>query len=57
MIRSQRSAVAAASVPAGSGELELTLVLANGSMRCRADLGFAAHEMPLATWAEAVWEC
>ena len=56
MLQSQRAAVAAASVPGGSGELDITLILADGGMRGKADPAFAAHEAPIAKWAEAVWE-
>ena len=51
----QRRAVAAASVTGGSGDLDLTLILADGSFRGRADPAFAAHEEPIGLWAEAVW--
>jgi len=56
MLQSQRAAVAAASVPGGSGELGLTLIVADGSMSGKADPAFAAHEAPIVKWAEAVWE-
>jgi len=56
MLYRQRSAVAAASVPNGSGELDLLLIVADGSMRGKADPAFAAHEAPIGKWAEAVWE-
>ena len=56
MLQAQRAAVAAASVPGGSGELDITLILADGSMRGKADPAFSAHEAPIAKWAEAVWE-
>eukprot|EP00972_Heterocapsa_arctica_P010672 1565874-Heterocapsa_arctica.AAC.1 len=56
MLRAQRISVAAASVPGGSGELDLALVLADGSMRGKVDPAFAAHEAPIVKWAEAVWE-
>ena len=52
MLQAQRSAVAAASVPGGSGELGLTLFIADGSMCDKVDPAFAAHEMPIAKWAE-----
>ena len=51
----QRRAVAAASVPGGAGDLNLTLILADGSMQGRADPAFAAHEDPIGCWSEAVW--
>ena len=56
MLLAQRRAVAAASVASGAGELELTLVMADGSLKGRADPAFAAHEAPIGLWAEAVWE-
>ena len=52
MLQSQRSAVAAASVHGGSGELGLPLFIADGSMCDKVDPAFAAHEMPIAKWAE-----
>ena len=54
MLRGQRSAVAAASVPGGCGELELALVFADGSMCGGADPAYAAHEMPIVQWAEGL---
>ena len=51
----QRRAVAAASVPEGAGELDITLVLADGADTGRVDPAFAAHEDPIGMWAEAVW--
>ena len=36
--------------------MDLTLVLADGSMGGKADPAFAAHEAPITKWAEAVWE-
>jgi hypothetical protein len=56
MLYAQRTAVAAASVPGGCGSLDLTLILADGSTKGRADPAFAAHEAPIVKWAEAVWE-
>ena len=55
-LQAQRAAVAAASVPGGSGELDIALLLADGSMRGKADPAFAAHEAPIGKWAEALWE-
>ena len=51
----QRRAVAAASVSGGSGDLDLTLILADGSLQGHADPAFAAHEEPIGLWSEAVW--
>ena len=51
----QRRAVAAASVLEGAGELDITLVLADGADTGRVDPAFAAHEDPIGMWAEAVW--
>jgi hypothetical protein len=51
----QRSAVGAAASPGGSGDLDLTLVLADGSLRGTADPVHAAHVQPIVKWAEAVW--
>ena len=55
MLLNQRRAVAASSVACGAGDLDLTLVLADGSMTGRADPAFAAHDAPIGKWAEAVW--
>ena len=52
----QLRAAAAASVTRGSGDLDLALVMADGSMTGRADPAFAAHETPIGMGAEAVWE-
>ena len=56
MLHSQRIAVAAASVPGGAGDLELTLCLADGSSSGHVDPAFEAHEGPIGKWAEAIWE-
>ena len=55
MLLSQRRVVAASYVAHGAGDLDLTLALANGSLRGRADPAFAAHEDPIGKWSEAVW--
>ena len=55
MLLAQRRAVAAASVPGGAGDLDLTLILADGGHQGRADPSFAAHQDPIGMWAEAVW--
>ncbi len=52
----QRQAVSAASVPGGRGDLDVTLMIADGSALGKADPAFAAHETPVTRWAEAVWE-
>ena len=51
----QRRAVAASAVTCGAGDLDMTLIMADGSLRGRADPAFAAHEEPISMWAEAVW--
>ena len=55
MLLAQRQAVAAASVHRGAGDLDLTLILADGGPHGKADPAFAAHEDPIGMWAEAVW--
>ena len=53
----QRRAVAAATVTSmGGGDLDITLMLADGGPRGRADPAFAAHTEPIGHWAMAVWE-
>jgi len=51
----QRRAIAAAGVPAGAGDLDITLSIIDGSPNGKADPAFAAHCDPIASWAEAVW--
>eukprot|EP00973_Karenia_brevis_P055654 7739648-Karenia_brevis.AAC.1 len=51
----QRRAVAAAASPGGAGNLELSLLLVDGSMHGCADPAFSAHEEPITMWAEAMW--
>ncbi len=55
-LHGQRVAAAAASTPGGAGELDVALLLADGSERGRADPAFSAHDSPIGKWAEAVWE-
>ena len=55
MLLNQRRAVAAAHVQHGAGDLDLTLVLADGSTNGRVDPAFAAHDAPISMWSEAVW--
>jgi hypothetical protein len=52
----QRSAVALASVSSGSSDVDLALVIADGSLKGKADPAFQAHISPIGKWAEAVWE-
>jgi len=52
----QRSAVALASVSHGSSDVDLALVIADGSLKGKADPAFPAHTAPIGKWAEAVWE-
>ena len=52
----QRSSVGAAASPGGSGDLDLTLVLADGSLSGTADPVHAAHLQPIVKWAHAVWD-
>jgi hypothetical protein len=57
MLLRQRRAVAASVVSSSAGgDLDLTLVLADGSARGRADPAYGAHEQPIVAWATAVWE-
>ena len=54
----QRRLVGAATAPpGGSGgqDLDVALMLADGSAKGKADPAFPAHSMPIKAWAEAVW--
>ena len=54
----QRRAAAAACAPAGGQcgqDLDLALILADGSATGRADPAFDAHLLPIGQWADAVW--
>jgi hypothetical protein len=56
MLLKQRRAVSVSVVAtAAGGDLDLTLVLADGGPRGCADSAFAAHADPIAHWAMAVW--
>ncbi|HUU60977.1 MAG TPA: reverse transcriptase domain-containing protein, partial [Acidimicrobiia bacterium] len=59
MLLRQRRAASAASAP-GSGlcgqNLDLALVLADGSATGRADPAYTAHSDPIGQWATAAWE-
>ena len=60
MLNSQRSAAAAAAAPgAGTGgqNLDLALLMADGSKTGRADPAYDAHALPIGEWAMAIWEC
>ena len=57
MLLQQRRSVAASVVStSGGGSLDITLLLADGGLRGRADPAFAAHIEPIYHWALAVWE-
>ena len=56
MLDTQRSAVAMASVSSGSSDVDWALVIADGSLKGKADPAFQAHTSPIGKWAEAVWE-
>ena len=59
LLQSQRRAVAAAVAPqdgTGGQQLDLALMLADGSAKGNADPAFDAHVMPIGDWARAVWE-
>lgn len=54
----QRRAVAAAVAPAsgpGGQNVDLALIMADGSDRGRADPAFDAHTQPICFWAMAIW--
>ena len=44
--------------PGGSGgqDLDVALILADGSAKGRAGPAFPAHSMPIGAWAAAIWE-
>ena len=59
LLRSQRQTVAAMTAPgAGTGgqNLDLALMLADGSKKGRADPAYDAHGLPIGEWSMAVWE-
>ena len=54
----QRRAVAAATAPASGGggqSLNMALILADASLKGRADPAFDAHTDPIVSWASATW--
>ncbi len=58
-LHQQRRAAEHASAPRGGGagrQLDLALMLADGSEKGRADPAFDAHADPIGQWATAVWE-
>ena len=55
MLQSQRSATAAAYARGGHGDLDLSLIMADASLKGMADPAFQAHMSPIGMWAEAVW--
>ena len=59
MLRSQMQTAVAVSAPgAGTGgqNLDLALVVADGSTKGRADPAYDAHSLPIGELAMAVWE-
>ena len=56
LLRQRRAAAACTVATSGGGDLDITLMLADGGLRGRADPAFAAHTDPIGTWALAVWE-
>ena len=54
-LHAQRVVVAAAACPSGAGDLDLTLILADGGPNGEADPAFPAHQLPIGKWAQAVW--
>jgi hypothetical protein len=57
MLLAQRRAVAAASVPGGAGDLDLTLIMADGGGHGVADPAFAAHQASQGSIASTCWLC
>ena len=55
MLNDQRRSFAAAGVPAGAGDLDMTLAMIDGSPSGKGDPAFAAHADPIASWAESIW--
>ena len=58
-LRAQRRLVAAAAAPSAGTcgqDLDLALMLADGSESGRADPAYDAHEGPIRSWAMAIWE-
>ena len=43
-------------MPAGPGDLNITLLLVDGPGNSHNDPAFQAHEEPIVKWAEAIWE-
>ena len=59
LLRAERQTAAAASAPgAGTGgqNLDLAMVVADGSNKGRADPAYDARSLPIGEWAMAVWE-
>ena len=56
MLLAQRRAVAATQVASGAGDLDLRLIVADGSAQGKADPAFEAHEAPIGSWAATVWK-
>ena len=59
LLRSQRQAISAAAAPgAGRGgqNMDLALVIADGSQSGRADPAYDAHALPIGEWSMAIWE-
>ena len=58
MLEQQRRATAAADAPATGGggqNIDLALILADGSNKGRVDPAFQAHTGPIGSWAKAAW--
>ena len=59
LLKAQRQTAAAASAPgAGTGgqNLDLAMVIADGSKKGRADPAYDAHALPIGEWSMALWE-
>ena len=55
LLQQKRSAAVCVVGSVGGGDLNLTVRLADGGLRGRADPAFAAHIDPIGMWAAAVW--
>ena len=59
LLRNQRSVASAASSPAsgrGGQNIDMAMIVADGSAKGMADPAFDAHLQPIGEWANAVWE-
>ena len=56
LLRQRRTVAACTVLSRGGGDLDVTLMLADGSGTGRADPAFDAHSAPIGHWAMAIWE-